>query len=154
MIGSGNGYNCSFFGLMGTHAEFWTSTEINSFDAKNWSTNNQSASMFRHYNQEKQNNFSVRCVSNSSANIHNIQKNKCSIYPNPFSKETEVSWTFHSDNIVILIENCFGQKIKEIFANNTQKIKLSRNELLSGLYYITIISDQKMITKEKLIIVD
>lgn len=66
---AGNCFNCSSCDLLGTHAEFWTSTPIDNAMAKNWSMYNLTTEVFRHYNQDKPNGFSVRCISDFQAGV-------------------------------------------------------------------------------------
>lgn len=70
---AGNCYGCSFCDLEGSHAEFWTSTPIDNLSAKNWSMYNLTTEVFRHYNQDKANGFSVRCISNFPAGVIELE---------------------------------------------------------------------------------
>jgi len=148
MVGGGGGYNCSFFDLMGTHAEFWTSTEINSTDAKNWSTNNQSASMFRHYNQDKANNFSVRCVNNSPAGINN---------PGGDFNQEFTAYTAEASLIISAIRktginfsySLFTVDGKEILAGYfSDRTSINLSSLSKGIYFLSIKGTKKIYYKK------
>ena len=54
----------------------------------------------------------------------------------------------------ILVYNSFGQKVKEIINVSGQTITLNRENLSSGVYFIRLIQDNKIIATDKLVITD
>ena len=76
------------------------------------------------------------------------------IFPNPFSSST----TLHSDkifkNAILTIYNLFGQQVKQIKNIFGQTITLYRDNLPTGLYFIQLIQDNKLIKIDKLVITD
>ena len=76
------------------------------------------------------------------------------ISSNPFSTQT----TLHSDNplknATLTVYNCFGQAVKQMHNLTGQTITLHRDELPSGLYFIRLIQDDKVIATDKLVITD
>ena len=84
----------------------------------------------------------------------NINNSVFSISPNPFSIQT----TFHTDNILhnatLTVDNCFGQTVKQIKNIFGQTIILRRDNLPSGLYFIRLTQDNKIIKTDKLVITD
>jgi hypothetical protein len=76
------------------------------------------------------------------------------IYPNPFSYET----TFHTNrevkNSLLIVYDSYGQKVKQINNFSGQKITLHLEDLSSGLYYVNLLQEGKIIATDKLIITD
>jgi len=76
------------------------------------------------------------------------------IFPNPFSTQT----TFHTGNLLknaaLTVYNLYGQQVKQIKNISGQTVTLFRDNLSSGLYFIQLTEDSKVITADKLIITD
>ena len=76
------------------------------------------------------------------------------ISPNPLSSST----TLHTNNLLknatLTVYNCFGQAVKEIKNINGQTVVLARDNLASGLYFIRLIEENKIIAVDKLVITD
>lgn len=77
-----------------------------------------------------------------------------SISPNPFSSRT----VLQSDNLLLnatlTVDNYLGQTVKQINNIIGQTIIFHRDNLPSGLYFIRLIQDGKIITTDKLVITD
>lgn len=90
----------------------------------------------------------------SSFSEHSNINSDVEIFPNPFSTQTSL----HSDNIfkdaTLRVYNSFGHQVKQIKNISGQTIILHRDNLLSGLYFIRITQDNKVITTDKLVITD
>ena len=82
------------------------------------------------------------------------QKFEIEIYPNPFSSQT----TLHTDKMfkdaILAVYNSFGLQVKQIKNISGQTITLHRVNLPSGLYFIRLTQDNKVITQDKLVITD
>ncbi|MBE0663497.1 MAG: T9SS type A sorting domain-containing protein [Bacteroidales bacterium] len=82
------------------------------------------------------------------------QKQSAKIFPNPFNNQT----TLQTDNILknatLSVYNCFGQTIKKIRNISGQTITINRDNLPSGVYFIRLTQDNKIIATNKLIIAD
>ena len=76
------------------------------------------------------------------------------IYPNPFSTYTILQTDLFLKNATLVVENCFGQPVKQIKNINGETITLHRDNLPNGLYFIRLIQDNKIIKVDKLIITD
>lgn len=76
------------------------------------------------------------------------------IYPNPFSTQT----TIHSDtplhNAILTVYNCFGQSVAQVKNINGQTVAFIRDNLASGLYFVQLTEENKIIAIDKLIITD
>lgn len=80
--------------------------------------------------------------------------NKISIYPNPFSSSTTLQTDKLFKNATLTVYNSFGQRVKHIINISEQTVTLFRDNLPSGLYFIRVTQDNKVITTDKLIIAD
>jgi hypothetical protein len=89
-------------------------------------------------------------------NVNEIQAIpiKIKIYPNPLTDQT----TLQTDKLLkkasLTVYNPFGQIVKQIENLSGQKIILQQDNLPSGLYYIHLTQDNKIIATEKLLIAD
>ena len=81
-------------------------------------------------------------------------ENKAIIYPNPLSTESVLKTNVNLENAILTIYNSLGQKIKEINNISGQSVTLYRDNLSSGMYYIRLTQDSKVITVNKLVITD
>lgn len=95
-------------------------------------------------------------LSNIPLGIKNSISNEniVSVFPNPFSTET----TFKTDeafkDATLEIYNSLGQTVKQIKNISGKTVTLFRDNLPSGLYYIQMRQESKVIATEKLIITD
>ncbi len=84
----------------------------------------------------------------------NNLSNSFIVYPNPTSSHT----TLHSDylfkNATLTVYNLYGQTVKEIKNISGKTVTLYRDNLPSGLYFIHLQQDNKIITSDKLVITD
>jgi len=84
-------------------------------------------------------------------NKQNDKKNT-TIAPNPFSYQT----TLYLDNILqngtLTIYNSLGQQVKQIKNISGQTIALQRDNLLSGVYFMYLTENDKILTTGKFII--
>lgn len=76
------------------------------------------------------------------------------IFPNPFSTETIIESDYTFKNATLSIEDSFGRTIKSMKNIYGQKIILNRENLPSGLYYVRLSENNKLVTIAKLIVVD
>ena len=81
-------------------------------------------------------------------------ENVVSVFPNPFTTET----TFKTDeafkDATLEVYNSVGQTVKQIKNISGKTVTLFRDNLPSGLYYIRMRQDSKVIASEKLLITD
>ena len=76
------------------------------------------------------------------------------ISPNPFSLRTTLRTADLLKNATLALYNSFGQIVKQIENLSGQTITLQRDDLPSGLYFLRLTQDNKVITTEKLVISD
>lgn len=135
----GDIYNCNWSELIGGYAQFWTSSEIDGSDAQNWCMNNMSNEVFRHYNFDKTNGFSVRCIQDyPTQGINNISgSNVVSFFPSTATNTLTISATSSS---LIDIFNVLGEEMS--FGNEVQKNinerQIDVRNFPNGIYFIQL----------------
>ncbi|HET6990891.1 MAG TPA: T9SS type A sorting domain-containing protein [Bacteroidia bacterium] len=80
--------------------------------------------------------------------------NNFSISPNPFSNETTLKTDYELKNATLTITNVFGQEVKQIKNSTGKEIKLHRDNLPTGIYFIQLSENDKVIATNKIIISD
>jgi hypothetical protein len=88
-----------------------------------------------------------------SINEH-TSKTISSIFPNPFSSSATIQTSGNLKNASLTICNAYGQIVKRVENITGQSISVSRDNLASGLYFMRLIEDDKIIAVEKLVITD
>lgn len=86
---------------------------------------------------------SIKTIGNSTAIID--------IFPNPFTTQTTIDLNSDYKNATIKIIDVLGKELKRINFSGKQ-IVLEREELNNGIYFIQIISEDKLIATNKIII--
>ena len=74
------------------------------------------------------------------------------IFPNPFSTETTLSSDKIFNDATLTVYNSYGQQIKQIKNISGHTFTLHRDNLPSGLYFISITQDHKIIAANKFVI--
>lgn len=80
--------------------------------------------------------------------------NQLSIYPNPFSDFTTIQSNSMLHEEELNLYNVFCQKVKTTNRISGNEIKIDRANLASGIYFICLTKDNKIITQSKLVITD
>jgi hypothetical protein len=83
--------------------------------------------------------------------VNNISFN---IYPNPFTSETTLYSTDDLQNATLIIYSYSGQEIKQINNISGQSYVLNCANLPSGLYFIRLLQDSKLIATDKIVITE
>jgi hypothetical protein len=83
-------------------------------------------------------------------------KNRKTIYfyPNPFSSSTTLRTDKFLENALLTFYNSFGQAVNQMDKLAGQTIIFQRDNLSSGLYFIRLTQDSKIIATDKLVITD
>jgi len=76
------------------------------------------------------------------------------LFPNPFSTKAIIESKVSLRNATLTIDNCFGERIRQINNINDQSFTLSREDLSNGLYLLRITQDGKLVMTKKIIISD
>jgi hypothetical protein len=89
----------------------------------------------------------------SGINQSNI-KNSFSFFPNPFSQHTTLRTSNNLNNATLVVKNNFGQTVKQtnnVFGNT---VTIKRDNLTNGHYFIQVIQDDKIISINKMLIIE
>lgn len=81
-------------------------------------------------------------------------RNQMIIYPNPFNESATIKYNSAILNVELCIYNLFGKKVKTITNISGDNTKIERDNLPSGIYFIYVTQNNKIITTEKIIIID
>ena len=76
------------------------------------------------------------------------------IYPNPLCSKTTLQTNKILKDATLTMYNFHGQQVKQITNISGQTIILNRDNLSSGLYFIRLTQDNKVIKSDKLVITD
>lgn len=77
-----------------------------------------------------------------------------SLYPNPFSNHSTLKVEKFLKNAMLTVFNCYGQPVKQIENISGQIIAISRDNLASGLYFILLTEENRLIGGGKMVIVN
>ena len=76
------------------------------------------------------------------------------IYPNPFITETVLQSDKFLKNATLTVYNSFGQSVKQIKHISGHTVTLQRENIRSGLYFIKMTENNKLILDDKIVITD
>ncbi len=82
------------------------------------------------------------------------QKHFIKIFPMPFSNNTILHTENNFKNATLTIYNSVGQQVKEMINLSGNKITLQREKLQSGIYFVRLTQDNKIVATDKLIITE
>jgi len=82
----------------------------------------------------------------------NLNNKEISVFPNPCTSIVTFKANVNFRNATITFQNAYGQIIKQLKNSSDQTISLSIDNIPSGLYFITIQENNKVIAFEKLVI--
>jgi CubicO group peptidase (beta-lactamase class C family) len=94
------------------------------------------------------------CSTTTGINNVTTSAKTISIYPNPFSSETTLQVNKNLKVATLTVYNSFGQTVKQIKNISGETITFSRDNLSSGLYFIQLTQDNKIISVDKCVITD
>ncbi len=86
--------------------------------------------------------------------VEDLSLGSYSISPNPFTCSTTVQTSGNLTNASLTISNAYGQTILQINNISGQSVTFSRDDLPSGLYFIELTNENKIIAIEKVLITD
>jgi len=102
--------------------------------------------------QRGYNNLNINCT--VGLNEFSILQYDFTFFPNPFSAQTTLQTDNLLHNATLTIYNSFGQTVKQIKNISGSTVTLFRDNLPSGLYFIRLTQDNKIIMIDKLVITD
>lgn len=86
--------------------------------------------------------------------VEDLSERSFSIFPNPSTTSTTMMISGHLTNASLTISNAYGQTVTQINNISGQSVTFSRDDLPSGLYFIELTEERKIIGVEKLLIYD
>lgn len=95
-----------------------------------------------------------KTITGVNNNIVNYNQIKLKVCPNPFSSSTTLQTDKILKDATLTVYNLFGQQVKQIKNISGQTIVFHRDNLPSGLYFLRITQDSRIISADKLIITD
>ncbi|MBI3500842.1 MAG: T9SS type A sorting domain-containing protein [Bacteroidetes bacterium] len=112
------------------------------------------ADIYFDYNPPITTNSTINTISNTIS-AEEINKNiSIQVYPNPFSSSTTLRTDKFLTDATLTIYNCFGQTVAQIKNISGQTVTFYRDNLPSGLYFVRLTQDNKVIATKKLVITD
>lgn len=76
------------------------------------------------------------------------------VCPNPFSSSTIIKSGYPVKNATLTIYNLYGQSVKQMDNLSGQTIVFQRDNLPSGIYFLRLTQDNKVIATNKIVITD
>lgn len=89
-----------------------------------------------------------------NSNDENYLSHKIFFSPNPFKNELTITSEFNFENSNLKMYNSLGQLVKEVKKLNGPIATITRENLKSGIYFIQISKDEKIISSNKIIVAD
>jgi hypothetical protein len=105
------------------------------------------------YAYESTPNACIQAGKNNVSSNENSDK-QMTIYPNPFISSTKIQTMSNLKNATLTIYNSYGKALKQMKNISGQNISLTRENLPSGIYFIRLTDENKIIAVDKLIISD
>tara|TARA_R110001592_G_scaffold351907_1_gene649363 strand:- start:151 stop:1971 length:1821 start_codon:yes stop_codon:yes gene_type:complete len=81
-----------------------------------------------------------------------INENQVKVFPNPFSKTTNLQMSVELKNATLNIYNSFGQVVKTINNISGNSISIQRDNLVSGIYFFQLRDKNKKLLTGRIII--
>jgi hypothetical protein len=106
------------------------------------------------YAYESTPNACIQSGQTGLGNIENAITNNISVIPNPFTNATTLESIENLKDATLTIYNSYGQIVKQINTISGKSVTVLRDNLPSGLYFISLTEENKTIAVEKLIITD
>ncbi|MES2589153.1 MAG: T9SS type A sorting domain-containing protein [Bacteroidota bacterium] len=105
--------------------------------------------------------FNAPIVTNTTVNEY-VQTNSISenesklmnIFPNPFSSSTTIIFKNSLQHADLTLYTIFGQKVRTISDFSGDKLKLNRENLASGVYYLSLENENNSVETVKLVVGD
>jgi hypothetical protein len=94
----------------------------------------------------------LNCTATGIENISPTENSLLSAFPNPFSMETILKTNTNLNNANLIIYNTLGQEIKTLENISGNEIKLERDNLSSGIYFIHLVENDKIIGTGKFMV--
>ena len=74
-----------------------------------------------------------------------------SIYPNPFTSSTTITFNAEQKHTVVIITNVVGKEIKSIHLNGERKLIIEKGDMEAGVYFIEVQSEQGIVNRKMVV---
>jgi hypothetical protein len=98
-------------------------------------------------------NDSIECYG-AALGLNDMEMGIIRIYPNPFSTQTTLQIDKEMQFATMTVYNAFGQQVKQINNITGQSVIIPRDNLSSGLYFLKLTKENKLLITEKIVIHD
>jgi hypothetical protein len=115
---------------------------------------NSSSFTVKDYAYESAPNTCIQAGQTTLEVIESSKKDGFSIFPNPFVSSTTIQTTGNLQNSTLTIYNTCGKTLKQVKNISGHNILIFRENLESGLYFIQLTEENKIIAVKKLSVVD
>lgn len=95
--------------------------------------------------------YGISVLSNSSTSVNEYGVNSVKTFPNPFNTQTTIQFNQPVENTSLKLADISGREIKVLNFSGKQCV-LERGDLTSGIYFLSVVSENKIIATEKLVI--
>ncbi|MBI3502326.1 MAG: T9SS type A sorting domain-containing protein [Bacteroidetes bacterium] len=98
--------------------------------------------------------FTLTGVNGSSTGVASFDNSNLTLsqnFPNPFSESTTIKYDLAQPDGKLIITDVFGRRIHEYKLNNVSG-EVIVNEMKSGIYFYSLYSNDKMISKNKMLV--
>ena len=96
--------------------------------------------------------FTINVQNNTTVKVPCLSKETTIIIaPNPFTSQTSITFNEEQKNTSIKITDVLGKEIKTIIFTGKQ-LKIEKGEMKSGIYFVQITDEKKIICNKKIII--
>jgi hypothetical protein len=146
--------SCSTF-----YSTFWQNNYTPSvIDDITFAVNNAYGSSIVNYNTEPVS-FSNMTICDNNDIVTDITKNitnqaLLNIFPNPFSSETTFQTNEYLKDATLTFFNSYNQKVKQVNNISGYSTMIKRENLPCGLYFYTLVQQNKLIGKGKAVIIE
>ncbi len=110
--------------------------------------------IIKDYAFESKPNTCIQSGQITSGILENPTKSVFSITPNPFISSAIIKTSLSLKNATLRIYNTQGQMVRQVRSISGQIATISRDNLPSGLYFVQLSEDDKILGEEKLIVAD
>ncbi len=88
------------------------------------------------------------CYVTTTGIDENVLSNSVTIYPNPFTEQTTISFDNEQRNTAIKITDILGKEVKTAIMSGTKNLILEKGEMKAGIYFVQIITEKGTAVKK------
>jgi len=92
------------------------------------------------------------CYVNIILGTHDLTKSDVKILPNPLSSDAILKTNSSLQDAILTFYNTLGQVMRTLMNISGKEIKIYRDNLPAGIYFLQLTQDNKLISREKIII--